>query len=83
MVSSEMFLVSALPPSTPFLGQQLSGTYAGEDRESVFFGLNVPCLIIIMLYCVYCMSLGLKACCTATLALCLIFPVGPFNRIWF
>ena len=31
-------------------------------------GLNLPCFIIIILYCVYRMSLELKACCTATSA---------------
>lgn len=79
--SNLSYLHIAIAVPTP--QQQLLGTYAGEERKSVFVGLNVPCFIIIMLYCVYCMSVGLKACCTATLALCVISPSGPFNRIWF
>lgn len=81
-LSNFSYLYIALPVFTALLRKQLLGTYAGEERESTFVGLNVPCFIIIILCCVYGMSLELKACCTVMLALCLIFPLGLFNRIW-
>lgn len=49
-----------------------------EGGKNRVLGLNVPHFVITMLYCVYHMSLELKACRTAVLCLVCDFSTGPF-----